>query len=981
MSILAGQKIVASDIFSKFKTDISSDLAEVKTGVSALADALTSTDAPPVYKYYVNKYIYDNASVVEVLMDNLSTFEATYDATWSAQPSAVSRHLQPAFDSTEASGRVVKHDFIGAYHLRAFIESLYGLATNLRNIEMSFADIANTELTARVAFNDFALNNNDDTAEAMAANTMYETQLTDDHYININTVGRQVVTNLTAAAADNSEVVVDPTANLAAYYNITSDTWITASDTGVAKQFNELSGVNYPNTVDPDNPESTTPWHDPELISEKLAQFYANTGSDKILSKESGVRHIVTASTVNALLAECKTILNKLKSDLVGQYVYTTSTDVGDVVNPFQGYASLGYPYSKHWFISKNSGTAGITGTTAKLSTFSVVTPLHNSDTTAPKFYTGNKALRNDEWAPSEDWVRNIPVRPGYTKDIEAPIYTTTNRYVPMPLTYQNSSAVHGDLANATYLTCMPSALYATADPTWIHLDKVNDAAAATQGNMRRVCISWPDWNENADPVSTVPTDIRHYYTFLSSYKSLIVGANAGVLTAGPYINQCVVTGYYGRGTTAHRTTLKEADSTITGNTINLALAKFNPATTSATIITDTSAMPSSLGFTITSWAVINEVNSSHGTSAYASYGIDTSSGEILLAKYNWGHATRESSLKQITAANMGAYIRHTVTSAGIPAVLENAMYKFRYRYAALYGDADLLAKKSFADITTDISAILKIGNVNPYFQGCAGGAAATTFILKRLTDGNRPYGAITPPTFKYGARLLADDGHADAVSQGYIGYEGFQFSYDVNTDSQATIASTKDTNLLSFVPLPTDMTLSTVAGLTSSTTHYISVSSTHWWNTLNKLEIYEGPNKLATLSGNTITNQAYINTGIQQTTDITALTVVATNNFSGKITQTTPFPDPEVYTIVFDAADGEGSMDNITATENVPIQLPDNMFTLSGNTFGGWIYTTDAGVTPILDASKIILNADTTAIINDTYTLSATWIEDVLPT
>lgn len=855
MSISAGQIIVANDIYDKFMSDISAALLDLDTDIGALRTALpASNTTPPIYKYYINA-----KTTVIAMIDKLKELELT--KPWQLTTTTTPRHLHNDFDGTEASGRVTPGDFIGAYHLSSFIEGLHAVAANLRLIEISFADkntYIDLTMDCRIPFNDFALNNNDSAANGLAAGTVYAGQLASDYYINLNKHGRQYISNLTAVKqGDTTLTELRSDLTLDDYYNTTPADWHNTSDTGVVNQYNQLSAIRYPY-----NPEEVE-WNPIDTISQKLESHFTPTSAsdDKIYSKTTVTKQLIGANTVQSLFAECNALLNNLKTDLRGIYEKEVTVEIPFDSLAFTEYCSLGYPYMKHWFVTKKTGKAGgliSLKDFAARDVYSGPTPSGN----VPQYYDGTYSLRNDVFAPSEDYICNDPLRVGYKHNKTTPIYNNASRkwYCAMPLTY-TKLADTGFATDNGYLNTQPSTLYHTTSGC-ILLDKVsaesdgsNNAAAYT--NMRRVLLCKPQ--SSADVGS-----ILNRYTFLSSYKALYSGANAGVIAdnANKYFGQCVITANYSNDSSVG--CLYGKASNITSNTISLALAK-KQGDGDISVITSSTDMPDNIAFTLTSWASINEVNRSHGTTALATYGIDNLN--ITNAKmsiYDYGHATTATAPLSIgsntSALSAEIRLQHFTTNTTIKNTIGNAMYVFRRKFADLYGEDDVLTKDDLQWET--LQTVLNCGTTNQFFEGCAGGAIVATYILKKKDNGI--YGADTIPTFKFSAALsanVASSGAAEiAVSQGYIGYEGFQLSYDV---AGSALTSTIKNNSIRFVPLPAD--ISAWAIPPSSTTYLIGISSTNWWDSIYKIDILDPTDMsvITTVTANITDISAEIDTNI----------------------------------------------------------------------------------------------------------------------
>lgn len=346
MSISAGQIIVANDIYDKFMSDMSTDISAIINGCQILIDAMPAdSSVPPIFKYYSNRYSSstENKSIIEQLFDVLNTLETTQES-WQTGP----RHLHTNFDGVEASGKVVQSDFIGAYNLRHFVESLYAIAANIREIKLYFktGDISADISGVILPFNDFALNNNDSDASALVGETVFSSQLTSEYYININTKGRQYVSNLTAVnPSDTTETQLLSTINLSNFYETQPADWNSGSDTGVVKQYKSLSGLT-------------------DTITNMLSTYYNPMGVGTIYSKTSTVQQLATANTVTSLFNECRAILNSIKSELFAEYFheqqyelrYIAGAGTGTVASQF---ASEGESVT----VAPSTGlTAGVTG-------------------------------------------------------------------------------------------------------------------------------------------------------------------------------------------------------------------------------------------------------------------------------------------------------------------------------------------------------------------------------------------------------------------------------------------------------------------------------------------------------------------------------------------------------------------------------------------------------------------------------------------
>lgn len=975
MSISAGQIIVATDIYDKFMSDMSVALADLDTDIAALASVLPATETtPPIYKYYV-----DAKTTVIAMIDKLKELELT--KSWQEPTSTTPRHLQDDFDGTEASGRVTPGDFIGAYHLSSFIEGLHAVAANLRLIEISFADkntYINLTTDCRIPFNDFALNNNNSTANGLAAGTVYAGQLPSEYYINLNKSGRQYISNLTAVKqGDTTLTELRSDLTLDDYYNTTPADWHNTSDTGIVNQYNQLSAIRYPY-----NPEEVE-WNPIDTISQKLESHFTPTSAsdDKIYSKTTVTKQLATASTVQSLFAECNALLNSLKTDLRGIYEKELKVEIPVDSLAFTEYCSLGYPYMKHWFVTKKTGKQGavtLLKDFGALDSYSGSDPLNN----IKQYYDGAYSLRNDVFAPSEDYIRNDPLRVGYKHDTTIPIYDNDSGawYCAMPLSYTNPADVA--LTNNNYLNVQPGTIYHTTSGC-ILLDKVsaesdgsNNNAAYT--NMRRVLLCKPQ-------PDAATGSILNRYTFLSSYKALYSGANAGIADdTNKYFGQCVITANYSEDSGAGCLYGTAAD--ITGNTISLALAK-KQGDGDITVITSSDDMPNNIAFTLTSWASINEVNRSHGTTALATYGIDDLNiADAKIAIYDLGHATTATTtttkISDNNTLSAEIQLQHLTANTTIKNTIGNAMYMFRRKFVDLYGADDVLAKDDLS--WTTLQTVLNCGTTNQFFQGCAGGAIVATYILKKKTNGK--YGADIIPTFKFSAALSAKaaksgDEAEIAVSQGYVGYEGFQLSYDVDGSA---LTSTIKNNSIRFVPLPADIS---AWAIPPSNTYLIGISSTNWWDSIYKIEILD-PNDLSvikTVTRNITDISAEIDTNIDISSGNALIAKVKAYNktssagsivLSGGYIITDLVTDVSAipYVISFDPGaefGGTGSMNDMIVSHNSEVTLPANTFTNPSADFVEWI---DSNNTVYADESTFTFDKDNTAVINGTLTLTAQW-------
>lgn len=972
MSISTGQIIVANDIYDKFMSDMSVALTDLDTDIDVLASALPATETtPPIYKYYV-----DAKTTVIAMIDKLKELETT--KPWQLPESTTARHLHDDFDGTEASGRVTPGDFIGAYHLSSFIEGLHAVAANLRLIEISFEDknkYIDLTTDCRIPFNDFALNNNNSTANGLAAGTVYAGQLASDYYINLNKRGRQYISNLTAVKPDDTTLTeLRSDLTLDDYYNTTPADWHNTSDTGIVNQYNQLSAIKYPY-----NPEEYE-WNPIDTISQKLESHFTptSTSDDKIYSKTEETKQLIGANTVQSLFAECNALLNSLKTDLRGIYEKEVNVEIPVDSLAFTEYCSLGYPYMKHWFVTKKTGTAG--GSTslkdfaAHDNAYSGLAPNSN----VPQYYDGAYSLRNDEFAPTEDYIRTDPIRVGYKHDTTIPVYNNASGdwYCPMPLTYTKLADTGFATANG-YLNTQPSTLYHTTSGC-ILLDKVstesdvsNNAAAYT--NMRRVLLCKPQPNATTG-------SILDRYTFLSSYKALYSGANGGVITdtAHKYYDQCVITANCSDDNGVISLYNSVADIT---NVVSLALAK-KQGTSPITVITSPTDMPDNIAFTLTSWASINEVNRTHGTTALATYGIDNINiADAKIAVYDHGHATTAtvplSSGSNNDTLSAEIQLQHFTTNTTIKNTIGNAMYAFRRKFVDLYGADDVLAKDDLS--WTTLQTVLNCGTTNQFFQGCAGGAIVATYILKKK-EANNKYGADTIPTFKFSAALsaaAASTGEAEiAVSQGYIGYEGFQLSYDVDGSA---LTSTITNNSLRFVPLPADASAWIIPGPSNATTYYMKLSSTNWWDTAISVDILSSDmTQITGISISNVSDLKSINTGIALSDGDTDVKIKIYNKATaGSLTLSgghivTPLSQ-ETYNIIFDPNGGTPTT-AITLTdvkEGKPTTLPACSFSKLNNVFTGW---KDSENVEYADTASVTLYRTNTALELSAYTLSAQW-------
>ena len=970
MSISTGQIIVANDIYDKFMSDISAALSDLDTGINVLSAALPATNTtPPIYKYYI-----DAKTTVTAMIDTLKKLELT--KPW--QSSTIPRHLHDDFDGTEASGRVAPGDFIGAYHLSSFIEGLHAVAANLRLIEISFADkntYINLTTDCRIPFNDFALNNNDSDANDLAAGTVYAGQLQSEYYINLNKSGRQYISNLTAVKqGDTTLTELRSDLTLDDYYNTTPADWHNTSDTGIVNQYNQLSAIKYPY-----NPEEVE-WNPIDTISQKLKSHFTPTSAttDKIYSKTTVTKQLATASTVQSLFAECNALLNSLKTDLRGIYEKELNVEIPFDSLAFTEYCSLGYPYMKHWFVTKKTGK---TSSLTLLKDFGARNSYSGSDPNGnvQLYYDGTYSLRNDVFAPTEDYVRNDPLRVGYKHDTTTPIYNNAGGawYCAMPLSYTNPADVA--LTNNGYLDTQPSTLYHTTSGC-ILLDKVSAESAgsnndAAYSNMRRVLLCKPQPNAAIG-------SILNRYTFLSSYKALYAGANTGV-NADKYFGQCVITANYSDNSDVG--CLYGTAANITSNTISLALAK-KQGDGDISVITSSDDMPDNIAFTLTSWASINEVNRSHGTTALATYGIDDLNiTDAKIAIYDLGHATTTttplSSRSNDDTLSAEIQLQHLTENTTIKNTIGNAMYVFRRKFVDLYGANDVLAKDDLS--WTTLHTVLNCGTTNQFFQGCAGGAIVATYILKKKDNGK--YGADTIPTFKFSAALSAKaaksgDEAEIAVSQGYVGYEGFQLSYDVDGSA---LTSTITNNSIRFVPLPADIS---AWAIPPSTTYLIGISSTNWWDSVYKIDILDPTDMsvITTLTTSVTDISAEIDTNIDISSGIplnvkvkaynktSAGSIVLSGGYiiTDLVTDVSAIP----YVISFDPGaefGGTGSMNDMIVSHNSEVTLPANTFTNPSADFVEWI---DSNNTVYADESTFTFDKDNTAVISGTLTLTAQW-------
>lgn len=1034
--ISPGSTIEAADIFKKFKDEISADLTEIATGISTLTSQLSISNNID-YRYFTNLYPdTSTSSVIEQLMETLKTVQNTVN--WSTSP--LPRHLQTTFVSgTEASGQVAKGDFIGAYHARHFIESLYALASNIRNIKCSFKHGSGqiTEVDTINAFNNFALRSNESDTSAYADGTVFNDEASDKHwlkpyYINLNTnqdanalIGRQVVSLLTSTVeGDNAKIQPkDPSAiSLNDFYDVAPSDWTVSSNTGITKEYTTLTGINIDDPSGIYVPDTVN-------IGQRISSYYEDTVvKDKIRSKTTalGSKHIVTAKTVNDLITECHRLLGAIKTDLYGLYTHNESQDTNPVAEPFIGLASLGFPFNKSWFFTRWTGYKSKDGVNLSSQTTADIgargtgpdnTTLLNAltDITSPLLVAPNItavngkdsipkadsepffALSNKHYAMAERWDTHInALRVGY-KPTTDQSKVTADYHCGIPLTIQDinrSTPITNGTDISNYCGALPRNLpnyNNTNYKNYINL-KTYDASAPYK-YFNRVCLSWPDWNDgrstsdvSAQISSYNDYNIRKYYAFCNSYANIVSALNTGIVNTGKYNGLCVISAVKAFSDISSLATNADDAKDNKYKVVNFAIGKKPLENNNISIITSDADLPNNIGITITAWTSINEVNFSRGTTATTHTGFNTSVTSFTMAKYDRGHKTPAiTTWNSSLGVNLKLIIDHVNSYTAIPEYFGEALFKFRNKHAVLYGPADVLASKSYNEneqgntgIINSIKSVLAVGAANKFFQGCAGGVAKLTYVFNK---NNNYYGGVeTVPAIilnsKISANLLynnpteeswGDYHRRQGVSQGYFGYDGFNFSYDVNTTSSKSVAiSSIQNNLLAWVPLPSDDAKSQTALPAETDTRYkIKIAATNWWDAVYKADLIPtnisatdvssiNIDPITDLSGIISTN-INISAGVPLTSIINKVKLynkLTTSNLSCAyiITELTETDNSTPYQIEFNVQHIENCQvpsPKIVYNTKENIELPVLSFDVSSNIqFDGWTDVSGGSIT-----------------------------------
>lgn len=495
--IQKGAIIKAQDIYDRYHGIIDSLLQKAQSNAAELSSKISTFknnlvgDSRPAWSALEASSYTEVSNKISNIITNLKSLETQwygednsnsahggiqeYDSQYTDHQSRILYPLHVIKNDRSnryaADGRVNQSDFIGAYHFKSTIESLYAIATSLRDIYVKFSDsstttdisvtktpfsdIALTRPSAVdnyitdssisvdsesplsvhiVPFHDWILNTNangckmgvfDETSvyehgwtSSSIDTHRYPDALVDKinslYLINRNPNGRQIVRNLTSTSKGEQSKLSNFYSNDTQQYGFGQ-----YPSAGISKEFYSMKYGTDISSEDGNIKISITSTPSIDLndyfyknIQESRDPQITDTIHNNVIrSKTLGNNHIVYAQTVNDMFKRLNIMLVQISSSLYGRYTYRHEN--GHIVNYGSGnpLGGLAYPEMLSWY---SGGTSG--GTINFLNRGNPI----GGQADHTETYSGS--LRNDSYVANEadntwqsikcgyPWIKNNPI-------------------------------------------------------------------------------------------------------------------------------------------------------------------------------------------------------------------------------------------------------------------------------------------------------------------------------------------------------------------------------------------------------------------------------------------------------------------------------------------------------------------------------------------------------------------------------------------
>ena len=632
MAILHGNIISASDIYDRFDNIVSNLIDtslqyanQINGALQQLLEMYNEERYPYVYRKIsclynalnMNPYSCDlslqNDKISEIIT-HLKNLEREWSGSKNSAHGGVpeydnifktleDRRQHPLHDiisgideNYAADGRVNQSDFIGAYHFRHLLESLYGIISTIRDIaininvlsdtissvkyvqpnENPYSDLSSVDNVTEISvwqtetsscifpFNDWVLNNDLNGGEITLpfdiSSETHKRGYTGDPrpcpseinrnnqaLINKNIIGRQIVRNLINNSAS---------ADLSNFYELDNPNFGGQTPSGLV---NDYWTLNVGEIVG-ENGEIST-YRD---VSDALSGYFYTDGQreNAIESKTTNNFNVVSASTVNDLFKEMNKLLVQISASLYGEYKLTV---VDGAIMQYRGgdpRGGLGYPEVFSWY----TGGGGSATTISVFNSNIITTDISAASSKYGYGYsdqdkgkTSNGSLQNATFLAKEpnDY---ISIRAGYPYVVNGHenLGSIDNLYkyfkssaVPMTINssykYNNHEASGVNSISGIKYDNMTNSVYCygtSNGSTGVYTIKANKETNAHKQVFTRYCISHPCELS----VEQYITSTSFYNDELSDFRTMDVNAKYLFMPYMMYLNDWIsseISNYY----------------------------------------------------------------------------------------------------------------------------------------------------------------------------------------------------------------------------------------------------------------------------------------------------------------------------------------------------------------------------------------------------------------------------------------------------